>query len=38
VVVGGARPFIGQRVQAEITSVLPSAGGKMIFARHVATE
>ena len=35
VVVNGARPFIGRRVQAEIVSVLPTAGGKMIFARHV---
>ncbi len=35
VVVNGARPFIGRRVQAEIISVLPTAGGKMIFARHV---
>jgi uncharacterized protein YacL len=35
VVVSGARPFIGRRVQAEIVSVLPTAGGKMIFARHV---
>lgn len=36
VVVNGARPYIGRRVQAEIISVLPTAGGKMIFARHVA--
>jgi uncharacterized protein YacL len=36
VVVNGARGLIGQRVQAEIVSVLPTAGGKMIFARHVA--
>ena len=35
VVVNGARPYIGRRVQAEIVSVLPTAGGKMIFARHV---
>ena len=35
VVVNGARAFIGRRVQAEIISVLPTAGGKMIFARHV---
>jgi uncharacterized protein YacL len=34
--VSGARGLIGQRVQAEIVSVLPTAGGKMIFARHVA--
>lgn len=35
VVVNAARHFIGRRVQAEIISVLPTAGGKMIFARHV---
>ncbi|HZP60144.1 MAG TPA: PIN domain-containing protein [Opitutaceae bacterium] len=33
VVVTSARDRIGQRVHAEITSVLPTAGGKMIFAR-----
>ncbi len=33
VVVNNARGFIGQRVAAEITSILPSAGGKMVFAR-----
>jgi uncharacterized protein YacL len=36
VVVNAARGFIGRRVQAEIISVLPTAGGKMIFARHVS--
>ena len=36
VVVNGARSHIGHRVQAEIISVLPTAGGKMIFARHVS--
>jgi len=36
VVVNGGRPHIGRRVHAEIVSVLPTAGGKMIFARHVA--
>jgi uncharacterized protein YacL len=36
VVVTGGRPHIGRRVQAEIVSVLPTAGGKMIFARHIA--
>lgn len=36
VVVSGARAFIGRRVHAEIISVLPTAGGKMIFARHLA--
>lgn len=35
VVVSGARHHIGHQVQAEIVSVLPTAGGKMIFARHV---
>jgi uncharacterized protein YacL len=35
VVVNGARAHIGRRVQAEIISVLPTAGGKMIFARHI---
>jgi uncharacterized protein YacL len=35
VVVNGARTLIGRRVQAEIISILPTAGGKMIFARHV---
>lgn len=36
VVVNGARHLVGRRVQAEIVSVLPTAGGKMIFARHVS--
>ncbi len=35
VVVGDGRPHIGRRVQVEIASVLPTAGGKMIFARRV---
>jgi uncharacterized protein YacL len=35
VVVNAGRPLIGQRVQAEIVSVLPTAGGKMVFARMV---
>jgi uncharacterized protein YacL len=35
VVVNGGRALIGQRVHAEIVSVLPTAGGKMIFARHL---
>ncbi len=35
VVVNGARQHIGHRVQAEIISVLPTAGGKLIFAKHV---
>jgi uncharacterized protein YacL len=35
VVVNTARAHLGRRVTAEITSVLPSAGGKMVFARYV---
>jgi uncharacterized protein YacL len=35
VVVNGARNHIGRRVHAEIVSVLPTAGGKLIFARHL---
>lgn len=35
IVVNGARALIGRRVQAEIISVLPTAGGKMVFARHL---
>lgn len=35
VVVNGARQHVGRRVHAEIISVLPTAGGKMIFARHL---
>ncbi|QYM78180.1 TRAM domain-containing protein [Horticoccus luteus] len=33
VVVQGGREFVGRRVNAEIVSVLPSAGGKIVFAR-----
>jgi uncharacterized protein YacL len=33
VVVHGGKHHLGQRVEAEIVSVLPTAGGKMIFAR-----
>lgn len=36
VVVSNARAMIGSRVTVEIASVLPSAGGKMVFARLVA--
>jgi uncharacterized protein YacL len=36
VVINAGRPLIGQRVQADIVSVLPTAGGKMIFARLVS--
>jgi uncharacterized protein YacL len=35
VVVEQARSLVGSRVTAEVTSILPSAGGKMIFARLV---
>ena len=37
VVVAGGRALMGRRVNVEIVSVIPSAGGKMIFAR-VPTE
>lgn len=36
VVVNGSRAFIGRRVKAEIISVLPTNGGKMIFAKLVS--
>jgi uncharacterized protein YacL len=35
VVVNDSRQHVGHRVQAEIVSVLPTAGGKLIFARRV---
>lgn len=35
VVVEQARPLVGTSVTAEVTSILPSAGGKMVFARLV---
>jgi uncharacterized protein YacL len=35
VVVNAARAYVGRRITAEITSVLPSGGGKIIFARFV---
>ena len=35
VVVTAGRPHIGRRVRAEIVSVIPSAGGKMIFTRLI---
>lgn len=38
VVVNNGRGSIGRRVQAEIVSILPTAGGKMIFARQVPEE
>jgi uncharacterized protein YacL len=37
VVVNAGRKLIGQRVHAEVISVLPTAGGKMIFARLATT-
>jgi len=33
VVVNSSRAFMGRRVSAEIISILPTAGGKMVFAR-----
>jgi uncharacterized protein YacL len=33
VVVNSSRAFIGRRVSAEIISILPTAGGKLVFAR-----
>jgi uncharacterized protein YacL len=36
VVVNDGRYHIGRRVQAEIVSVLPTAGGKLIFARRLS--
>ena len=38
VVVNNARQHVGRRVQAEVVSILPTAGGKMIFARHLGAE
>lgn len=38
VVVNNARTLVGRLVHVEISSVLPSAGGKMIFARLVSEE
>lgn len=35
VVVNNARALVGKRVSAEITGVLPTAGGKMVFANFV---
>lgn len=35
VVVEEGRNHLGQRVQAEVVSVLPTAGGKMVFARYL---
>lgn len=38
VVVVDGRNHLGHRVDAEVTSVLPTSGGKMIFARLVSTD
>lgn len=38
VVVVDGRQHLGRRVDAEVTSVLPTSGGKMIFARMVTRE
>lgn len=35
VVVNAGRSHVGRRVTVEVTSVLPSAGGKMVFARFI---
>jgi|UniRef100_UPI00404B48E9 uncharacterized protein YacL len=36
VVVEASIEYLGKQVQAEVMSVLPTAGGKMVFARYVA--
>jgi uncharacterized protein YacL len=38
VVVNEARALIGTRVSAEIISVMPSAGGRLIFARQLGRD
>lgn len=38
VVVNEARASIGMRVSAEIISVMPSAGGRLIFARQIGSD
>jgi uncharacterized protein YacL len=38
VVVVDGRPHLGRHVDAEVTSVLPTSGGKMVFARLVNRE
>jgi uncharacterized protein YacL len=37
IVVEGGREHIGQQVRAEVVSVLPTAGGKMVFARYMGS-
>ena len=36
VVVEASIEYLGKQVQAEVMSVLPTAGGKMVFASYVA--
>jgi uncharacterized protein YacL len=38
IVVNDGRQFIGQRVSVEIISVLPTSGGKMVFAKRVGGD
>lgn len=38
VVVNEAARFVGQRVRAEIISVVPSGNGRLVFARHVGRD
>ena len=36
VVVSGGKPLIGQHVSVEVVSVLPTGGGKMVFAKLIS--
>ena len=38
VVVNSSRAYIGRRVSAEIVSILPTAGGKMVFAKLLSAN
>jgi uncharacterized protein YacL len=38
VVVNDAKSAIGTRIAAEIISIMPSAGGRLVFARPVLRE
>jgi len=38
VVVSDAEKFIGKEVDVEVVNVVPSAGGKMVFARPVGAS
>lgn len=38
VVVNDAKAAIGTRISAEIISIMPSAGGRLLFARPVMRE